>query len=382
MLIDMKNIYKSLFVAAALAMPFMTSCKDDNDDNPTLKTPTSFVLNQPDNAVNVYDLENSDYVVFTTSQPDYGYTAPVTYTAHVSLDGQKFERIGATSNSTTVSIPAKDMNTAILSLAGSMDLSAPIPVIVYLSAAIDALPKGTTVNSNTVTLDKVLAFVPKVSVSIPENIYIVGGFAGSNWDEFIPFHTGYSTSVGTFFAVVQMEEGKNFRFATKQGWGATFGWTDVTRKGEVAEALVAGDNDNNITFTGKTGLYNVMFKAEIANGAIAYTLTMEPAKLYLIGAAAGGVWDKSEDFRFVDNGDGTATATVAGDGEARMFIDCGTDWWKTEFTIKNSDGSLFYRNCDIPSDWATDLGDDFSFQVSAGDKVTLDFTSVPASGKK
>ncbi|MBO7102195.1 MAG: hypothetical protein J6W02_00765, partial [Bacteroidaceae bacterium] len=62
-----------------------------------------------------------------------------------------------------------------------------------------------------------------------------------------------------------------------------------------------------------------------------------------------------------------------GDGELRMFVDCGIDWWKTEFTIKN-DGTLFYRNVDIPSNWADNVGADYSCQVSTGQKAVVDFT--------
>ncbi len=44
----MKNIYNSLLFALIAAMPFLTSCKDDNDSNPTLSIPSSFVLNTRD----------------------------------------------------------------------------------------------------------------------------------------------------------------------------------------------------------------------------------------------------------------------------------------------------------------------------------------------
>ena len=45
----MKDIIKSLFVGALAlaAMPLMTSCDNDDDSNPTLHTPESFVLNTP-----------------------------------------------------------------------------------------------------------------------------------------------------------------------------------------------------------------------------------------------------------------------------------------------------------------------------------------------
>ena len=51
----------------------MTSCSDDNDSNPTLKMPESFVLNSPALAQTVIDLESSiDSIHLNWSQPDYG----------------------------------------------------------------------------------------------------------------------------------------------------------------------------------------------------------------------------------------------------------------------------------------------------------------------
>ena len=53
----MKKIYRSLLFLAIAAVPFLTSCKDDNDSNPTLSIPSTFVLNIPELAANnIYDL--------------------------------------------------------------------------------------------------------------------------------------------------------------------------------------------------------------------------------------------------------------------------------------------------------------------------------------
>ena len=64
----MKKIYKSLLFLVAAAVPFLTSCKDDNDSNPTLSIPSSFVLNTPGLAANnVYDLPNGTVNLTTDS---------------------------------------------------------------------------------------------------------------------------------------------------------------------------------------------------------------------------------------------------------------------------------------------------------------------------
>lgn len=54
----MKNIIKKLFVPALVlgVLPFMASCETDDESNPILNQPESFVLNVPAHANdNVYD---------------------------------------------------------------------------------------------------------------------------------------------------------------------------------------------------------------------------------------------------------------------------------------------------------------------------------------
>ncbi len=76
----MKKILNSMLLLIVAAVPLLTSCEDDNDSNPTLSIPQSFVLNTPGLAAgNVYDLPNGT-VNLTTNQPDYGgWPAAVTY---------------------------------------------------------------------------------------------------------------------------------------------------------------------------------------------------------------------------------------------------------------------------------------------------------------
>lgn len=62
-----------------------TSCKDDRDDNPTVKSPTSFVVNTPATADQYVQLAQDNNVNLTWSQPDYGYTAVVTYRVQVGI---------------------------------------------------------------------------------------------------------------------------------------------------------------------------------------------------------------------------------------------------------------------------------------------------------
>ena len=73
----MKKIIYSLLMLMAVGMTF-SSCSEDRDSNPTFNPNDvkSFTLNMPGYALNnAYDLEHSEYLVLTTSQPDYGFPA-------------------------------------------------------------------------------------------------------------------------------------------------------------------------------------------------------------------------------------------------------------------------------------------------------------------
>lgn len=371
----MKKIFYSLFLATA-GICFVASCDEDRDSNPSInQNVTTFTLNTPANAVNVYDLENSKSVVLTTAQPDYGIPVAVTYQPSVSLDGTDFKVLPTTYTTTTIAIDAKELNSAVLDMAGSADLSQPISLTFKLSASVTGMP---TIESNTVELPKVLAYVPKVEVTLPTKFFIVGSYPGSGWSTFTPMHQAYSVD-GMFYGIVPMEQGSNFKLSPKDGWGEDLGFGSnlVAKDGELAEGLTSSD-DGNFVFNGATGLYTVIVKAKIANGAVAYTLSFSPAKIYLFGACglAADNWGWADENLFTDNGDGTATSPALGDaGELRMAVDCGTDWWKTEFTIMNTDATLFYRNVDMPSNWAENVGADYSFQGVAGKTIKLDFTT-------
>lgn len=86
----MKKIffYAMLLTAGTFAM---TSCEDDNDSNPTLTQPTSFVLNAPAVGTGNVDLLESDAIEITWSQPTpyTDFNAPVvpTYSIQLSTKG-------------------------------------------------------------------------------------------------------------------------------------------------------------------------------------------------------------------------------------------------------------------------------------------------------
>ena len=373
-----KLIY--ILLLAVVAVGFV-SCEEDRDSNPIWNEDAAktFVLNMPAVAVNnVLDLEGSDNVVFTTSQPDYGFPVSTVYTTWVSLDGAEYVALPTTSTSAVISIPAKEINEALLGLLGDGDVSEPMPVKVKLTAALFADPEMGKAESNVIELPKVKVYVPKVEVTLPTKMHIVGGFAASEgWSKFVALAPAYSQE-GMFYGVVYLAEGDEFKINPDAGWkGNDMGTGQITLDGDIAATCENGDKGSHLKMGSASGWYNVIVKAKIANGAVQYTMSMIEAKVYIIGAAFGGVWEKSDDALF------TAPATADGEwvspaftgsGELRMFIDCGIDWWKTEFTL-DGDNNIFYRTMDIPSNWAENVGAAYSKQVNPDGHVYLNFTA-------
>lgn len=388
----MKKIFCSLLIAAA-TLGITTSCSEDRDSNPVLNTEgLTLVLNTPGVSFNnTYDLKESDVVVLTTSQPNYNYTAPTTYKVYVSLDKENWNQLETTYTKAKMSVPAKELNQAILDMVGAENtglLAAPQTVYVKISAALTGSDDLGYVESNVITLPSVLAYVPKVELTLPTEMYIVGGFAASDgWSKFIPLHFAYSQE-GFSYGIVYFNAGDEFKINPDAGWKGNdkgFGQVTIGAKNE-AGVVNAGSDDTSNMKASNSGWYTVVVKNKLAGSAIAYELQTMEAKVYVFGATSPGAdqWSFDEGARFTMSASAAepcVSPALAGSGELRLAVDCGIDWWKTEFTIKNSDASLFYRNCDIPSNWAADLGDDYSFQGAAGKQIYLDFTNGTGSMK-
>ena len=62
------------------------ACSDDNDSNPTLIQPTEFVLNTPAYVNETVDLENTEALRLTWSQPEYTTgNAPINATYEIQV---------------------------------------------------------------------------------------------------------------------------------------------------------------------------------------------------------------------------------------------------------------------------------------------------------
>lgn len=371
-------------VMAAFSI-FAISCSEDRD-NPTFNpNATEFILNVPPTAANnTYDLKNSTAITLTTSQPDYGFAASTVYTVWVSLDGENFISLPSKFTTAKMNVPTAEINEAILAIAGDADLTQPVPIYLKLSANIYGQEDVGQAESNVITLPAVLAYVPEVTIDLPKTMYIVGAFPastvdGNQWSRFVPLHQIYSHD-GQFYGVVYLPAGAEFKINPDDGWrGNDKGYGQVTAEDEAEAGFHSNDPTKETANmqVDNAGWYNVVVKTKIANADILYTVTLKKAEVYVIGAANGGGWDKSEDWKLTPPADASGVWTspeFAGAGELRLFIESGTDWWKTEFTI-HANGSLYFRDVDIPQNWAENVGPDYSCQVANGQHAEIDFTN-------
>ena len=189
---------------AAAGLLVFTSCKDDNDSNPTITTPTSFVLNQP--SINgVIDLEKSQTVTLTWSQPTpyTDFNAPVvpTYTIQVSptgsfnqaFDANAEDNTGADffnidetySNGKNVEINTQAMNRSLEELCGWTEATTPATQDVSIrvrSAVRDAsFNEYGVVYSNVITLSTIPYYI-ELKPADPALWWLIGAdIADGSW---------------------------------------------------------------------------------------------------------------------------------------------------------------------------------------------------------
>ncbi|MDO5446326.1 MAG: SusF/SusE family outer membrane protein [Prevotellaceae bacterium] len=379
----MKKIF-NICIAGLVSMLCLTACSDDNDSNPTLNEGDgSFVLNVPTYAQNnVVDLKNSSTINLTTSQPNYGGVPYATiYKAFVSLDETNWSELGTTFTNTNIAIPAKEMNNAILDLAGDEpDFSAPIAVFVKLKANITATNTDTLgrAESNTVKIPQVMAYVPDANAELPETMYMTGSFpAGNGWGTWVQFAPVYDKA-GMFYLMVYLPTDSEFKINKDNAWkGNEKGYNSGVNVVDDAGLTMGSSSDGNFK-VGVGGWYTLFVKTEITKGEVVYNLYIEKPNVYIFGACEGGNWAYLDEWKFTvpadENGEFESPALVAG-GEVRIALQLPSiDWWRTELTLKDGT-TIYYRNENIANNWQSDKGAEYSIQANANQKVYLNFTT-------
>ena len=200
----MKTIFKSTILLAAAGLVVFTSCKDDNESNPTITQPTTFVLNQPAVNGNI-DLEKSQTVILTWSQPTpyNDFNAPVvpTYTVQVSptgsfnkaFDANAEDNTGADffnidetySNGKNVQVNTQTLNRSLEELCGWTETTT--PAIQEVSFRVKSAVRDASFNeygviySNVVTLSMIPYYI-ELKPADPALWWLIGSdIADGSW---------------------------------------------------------------------------------------------------------------------------------------------------------------------------------------------------------
>lgn len=367
-----KTIY---LIAMMMGLISFTSCSSDRDSNPELKQPKDFKMNIPALAGNTYDLANSEYVAFSCSQPDYGYTAPVTYAVQLSLteDMDKAQVLPTVFNTVNIQADAKEMSVAVTQLlvdAGHDEAEFPMETPVYVRLHAQLAEGVGEVFSNVVKLEKVKTAFSLPPVLLPENVYMIGGFCGWNWDNSFTM-VGVNGTNDTFWHMIYIDSEAGFKISTTQAWdGHDSGFNQVKIE-DKADANIAANNDGNI-IAKNAGWYLAVVTAQVEGRDVKFTITIQKPEVYTMGTVAGG-WDECNPaalFTVPETKDGQFVSPafvkgVNGDPGVRAYVKIAPyDWWKTEFMV--FDGKIKYRGRG---------GDQERVSAEAGQKLYLDFNN-------
>ena len=387
----MTKILKSALLLIC-AVCFFTARSDDNDENPVVKSPTTFHLNTPALAANgIYDLTHSKSIELTCSQPDYGYPAVTRYTVEVATSADMSDARALSGSYTTakIEVDAAELASTLTELylaKGMSEHQFPLTAPVYIrvkavqTTADNKEIEGTAITSNTIELSKVYLTFSLPPVKTPEKLYLVGSFNKWSWDnalEMIPVNG----SPNIFWHLVYLDgEGNSagVKFNSDKAWNknaAGFEKITINPASDNAADII---NANGNIGSSKPGWYLMIVECTVVGRDIKYNVSFNKPNVYLQGVctAAGG-WDLIPDnlFSVPTTADGEFVSPAIGnavsggpsgsDPGVRICVKIpNADWWKSEFIIY--DKKIAYRG----------NGGDQTPRVAGavGQKVYLNFT--------
>ena len=267
---------------------FATSCSDDLDHNPTLKKPTTFVLNTPGYSSTTVNLAVTDSLGLSWSQPDYGFPAAAHYEMQVStadnwtiseakaatdesgVTKPTFVSVGMISTTCKAKMAAGDLAKGLQKIERWAQNAVPSTQKVY--ARVAAIYSGDTIYSNAVNFDVVPYYV-ELRDAAPINWYLVGSCIGDgSWGN-------TEANVGVSLVSLYMIEGETYDKVTGEG---KISYTDYfPAGGQFKLILTPGSWDTQIAYNDFTDIAsNSAFATNsdgnvVVNTAGFYTITVD-----------------------------------------------------------------------------------------------------------
>ncbi len=370
-----------LAIITALGLMTFVGCESDRESNPIYQDPTEFKLNVPRYANGVYYLEDTESVLLTCSQPDYGFSAAATYEVQVAVNEDFTDSVTLTTTYRTarMEVNAKEIAVALVSLLGvdnSEDFpTEAFPVYFRIRSSISAIGESSEIFSNVIELPQVKSYFAMDDMQLPENLYLIGGLYSWDWEQ-APAMVKVHSNPGKFWFLTYMgsgDDGYGIKFNTATAWdGNQFATGDnVTINGAECKT----DDDGNLKLVGEAGWKLLLMTVEIEGRGYNYTLDVLDPDVYVFGPAAGGVWEANDNWKFTApttaEGEFVSPALEAdpnGGTELRLCVVLpNLDWWKSEFIF--FDGKIEYR---------ADGDDQARIPYEVGKQVYLNFVTGDA----
>lgn len=213
------NILAGLFLGIGLSL--FTACEDDNDSNPIVQQPETFELNTPALGGNVYDLEKSSNIQLTYKQPDYGYTAAVTYYAQVSMTDKwndateeseaTYVELNGNSSTCEFGVETSQIDRAIMQLGGYDEETVPKEAVKIYIRLRATLTSGYQCYSNSIALSVFPYYMPVVNAE-PEIWYLVGDCIGDG-----TWGNDGTGNIGVSLIPMSIVDGYEYNATTGQG---------------------------------------------------------------------------------------------------------------------------------------------------------------------
>ena len=347
----MNKIIKSMLMMV-VGLGLLTACSDDTDSNPTVVTPTKFVLNTPAAANQPIDLTNSTTVNLTCSQPDYGFPASTGYTVQVSLKSDMSDsiEIAQVFSSVNINLDAYTLASALTQLElseGKTEQDFPLVSKVYLRLKAQMLTStnspvpGTEILSNVISLDKVMFEFSLPPVTVPEKLYVMGNFTDGKWDKAVEMVMVNGTT-NVFWAMVYVDADGIMFNSTMAYDGNEVGYAGLNSvSGDLASQIK--DNGGKIA-SDKPQWTLMVVSASVSGRTILYDVQFLKPEVWLMGPCIGdkdwkeqnpaGLFSVPADAKGSFESPAFTGAVPGGDGDGvRVYVKVpGYDWWKSEFT--------------------------------------------------
>lgn len=319
----MKNLTINRFFYMMLVLFGLMSCSDrevvtvDTSDAPILANLSTDRL--------FLDKNFPNNPALTVSWTKATYTVPVEvkYNIEASLteDFKDFYALGTTAESTNrIAFTVEQMNKAARSLGIEPKIEGKIYIRVISSLGTN---NGSPQTSNTTSL-----LVTPYELTFPD-FYLVGEASYVGWDA-SKAQLLYKKS-NMSYIYTYLESGKSFRFLGQKDWSPVN--YSINADGIKADykyfkqvpSTIAADGEENMKFSGATGIYKVAIDA--TNGVQSLAITASAVKgfdfpeIYLVGNIAGNGWNEANAVAMtkVQAGVFEFTTTLAADSEFKIL---------------------------------------------------------------